>query len=214
MGNKVPRVKGKLKLTAPTIIEDSYMSRGIFPISGVDEAGRGPLAGPVVAAAVILPPGLIIEGVNDSKKLNHNQREELALRIKTEALAYAYGIVDVEMIEEINILQAALLAMKTAVEGLQVVPQMVLVDGNRLPDLQSKALAIKKGDSASHLIAAASILAKTKRDEIMLQLHKKYPLYGFDKHKGYGTKAHQTAIIKHGLCPQHRAKFVRRIYNG
>jgi len=196
--------------TAPTIIEDSYTSRGISPVAGVDEAGRGPLAGPVVACAVILPAGLVVEGVNDSKKLSEKRRQELAARIKSEALAYAFGIVDVPMIEEINILQATLLAMKIAVEGLTTAPKMVLVDGNKLPTLPCEAVCIKKGDSASHLIAAASILAKTKRDAIMLELHEKYPMYGFDKHKGYGTKTHRDAIAQHGLCPQHRPGFCRK----
>ena len=194
-------------MTAPTIIEDSYIAAGYSPIAGVDEAGRGPLAGPVVACAVILPAGLIIERANDSKKLSPKLREELAERIKTHTLAYAFGIVDVQIIEEINILQATLTAMRIAVEGLSVAPQMVLVDGNKLPALPCEAICIKKGDSASHLIACASILAKVKRDNIMLELHEKYPLYGFDKHKGYGTKAHKNAISMHGLCPAHRASF-------
>ena len=198
-------------MTAPTIIEDSYVARGVWPVAGVDEVGRGPLAGPVVTAAVILPPGLVIDGVNDSKKLTQHRREELALQIKGESIAYAYGIVDVDVIEEINILQAALLAMKIAVEGLPTAPKIVLVDGNQLPDLPYDAVCIKKGDSASHLIAAASILAKVKRDAIMQQLHNEYPAYGFNKHKGYGTKVHQDAIKEHGLCQHHRLKFVRRI---
>lgn len=193
--------------TAPTTIENSYTARGISPIAGVDEAGRGPLAGPVVACAVILPPGLVIEGVNDSKKLSEKRRNELAARIKSEALACAFGIVDVAIIEEINILQASLSAMKIAVEGLNPAPQMALVDGNKLPALSCKAVCVEKGDSASHLIAAASILAKVERDAIMQELHEKYPVYGFDKHKGYGTKAHRDAILEHGLCPQHRPSF-------
>lgn len=199
-------------ITAPTIIEDSYIARGISPIAGVDEAGRGPLAGPVVACAVILPAGLIIEGVNDSKKITEKRRHELAVRIKTQALAYAFGIVDVATIEDINILHATMLAMKNAVEGLKTAPNFVLVDGNKLPVLPCEAICIKKGDSESHLIAAASILAKVERDNIMLELHEKYPLYGFDKHKGYGTKAHRDAIEKHGLCPAHRVSFCRNFY--
>jgi len=198
--------------TAPTIIEDSYIARGISPIAGVDEAGRGPLAGPVVACAVILPEGLVIEGVNDSKKTTEKRRHELAARIKTQALAYAFGIVDVATIEDINILQATMLAMQNAVEGLKMAPNFVLVDGNKLPVLPCEAICIKKGDSASHLIAAASILAKVERDNIMLELHQKYPFYGFDKHKGYGTKAHRDAIAKYGLCPAHRVSFCRNFY--
>lgn len=199
-------------ITASTIIEDSYIARGISPIAGVDEAGRGPLAGPVVACAVILPVGIVIEGVNDSKKIIEKRRHELAARIKTEALAYAFGIANVSIIEEINILQATMLAMRNAVEGLKVAPNFVLVDGNRLPVMPYEAICIKKGDSASHLIAAASILAKVERDNIMLKLHQEYPLYGFDKHKGYGTKTHTDAIAKYGLCPAHRASFCRNFY--
>jgi len=201
-------------ITAPTIIEDSYIAHGISPIAGVDEAGRGPLAGPVVACAVILPAGLVIEGVNDSKKITEERRDKLAVCIKTQALAYAFGIVDVAIIEEVNILQATMLAMQNAVECLKTAPKFVLVDGNKLPHLPCEALCIKKGDSASHLIAAASILAKVARDNMMLELHQKYPFYGFDRHKGYGTKAHTDAIAKHGLCPAHRVSFCKKIFGG
>ena len=194
-------------LTALNTIENSYISRGLSPVAGIDEAGCGPLAGPVIAYAVILPPGYVIEGVNDSKKLSEKRRRELAARIKTEALAYAYGIVDVPTIEAINILQARLLAMQTAVADLQIAPKIALVDGNRLPALPCEAVCIKEGDSASHSIAAASILAKVHRDAIMLELHEKYPVYGFDKHKGYGTKVHREAIVQYGLCPAHRRSF-------
>jgi len=194
-------------VTAPTTHEDSFVSQGLTPVAGVDEAGRGALVGPVVACAVVLPQGLVIEGVNDSKKIPPARRAELATRIKKEALAYAFGIVDVDVIEEINILQAALLAMRQAVESLTTKPQVVLVDGNKLPKLSCTAHAIKQGDSASHLIAAASILAKVERDAIMQKLHEEYPMYGFDKHKGYGTVLHKAMLKEHGLCPYHRKTF-------
>jgi len=195
-------------ITAPTTHEDSLVAQGLSPIAGVDEAGRGSLAGAVVACAVILPPGLVIEGVNDSKKLSPGRREALAKRIKEEALAYAFGIVDVDLISGLNILHASLLAMRKAIEGLAVAPKIALIDGNKLPpNLPCEAYCIKQGDSASHLIAAASILAKVERDAMMLNLHKKYPMYGFDKHKGYGTAAHKKALQEFGLCPQHREGF-------
>ena len=195
-------------------MEAVLYAQGYQWIAGVDEAGRGPLAGPVVACAVVLPAGLVIEGVNDSKKITEKRRHELAACIKTQALAYAFGIVDVSIIEEINILQASMLAMQKAVESLKIAPKFVLVDGNKLPILPCEAICITKGDSASHLIATASILAKVMRDNMMLELHEKYPFYGFDKHKGYGTKAHRDAIVKHGLCPAHRISFCRGIVKG
>ena len=194
--------------TAPTTIEDSYIAQGITPITGVDEAGRGALAGPVVACAVVLPTGLVIDGVNDSKKLSGKRRTELAASIKAQAIAYSFGIVDVAEIDEINILQAALLAMKIAVEGLPATPAIALIDGNKLPQsLSCQAYAITQGDSKSHLIAAASILAKVERDTIMLALHEKFPQYNFDKHKGYGTAAHRAAVKIHGQSVHHRKTF-------
>jgi len=205
----------KLIPTAPTTYEDSYAAQGIFPIVGVDEAGRGALAGPVVACAVVFPPGLVIEGVNDSKKLSPKRRAELAVCIRNEALAYAFGIVGVDIIEKINILQASLLAMRQAVQGLSVVPKFALIDGNKLPQcLPCPAVCIKQGDSVSHVIAAASILAKQERDNIMRELHQKHAVYGFDVHKGYGTAVHRHAIIKHGTCLQHRAMFLKNILEG
>jgi len=195
-------------VTAPTTYEDSFAAQGFSPVAGVDEAGRGSLAGAVVACAVILPRGFVIEGVNDSKKLSPKRREALAKRIKAEALAYAFGIVDIDLIAGINILHASLLAMRKAVEGLAVAPQIALIDGNKLPPgLPCEAYCIKQGDSASHLIAAASILAKVERDAMMQELHEKWPMYGFDKHKGYGTAAHKKALQEYGLCPQHREGF-------
>jgi len=195
-------------VTAPTTYEDSLAAKGLSPVAGIDEAGRGSLAGVVVACAVILPPGLVIEGVNDSKKLSSVRREELAMRIKEEALAYALGIIDVDLISSLNILHASLLAMRKAVEGLAILPKAALIDGNKLPPgLPCEAYCIKQGDSASHVIAAASILAKVERDAMMRELHEKWPMYGFDKHKGYGTAAHKKALQEYGLCPQHRVGF-------
>jgi len=197
-------------VTAPLTHENSLIAQGFPHIAGVDEAGRGALAGVVVACAAILPARLIIEGVNDSKKLSPKHREQLAAEIKKNALAYAFGIIDVGVIAEINILQASLLAMKKAVEGLATTPSAILIDGNKLPQgLPCPAYCIKQGDSASHTIAAASILAKVKRDAIMLELHEEYPMYGFDRHKGYGTVIHKTALKEHGLCPQHRESFCK-----
>lgn len=202
----------KKPCTAPTTIEDSLASSGIWPIAGVDEAGRGTLAGPVVACAIILPRGIVIDGVNDSKKTTVNQRIKLAAQIKKAAVAYAYGIVDVDTIEAINILQASLLAMRQALESLKTIPAMALIDGTAIPrDLFCNAQAVKHGDSASHLIAAASILAKVKRDSLMEELDEKFPIYGFAKHKGYGTAAHRDAILKNGLCSHHRPSFCKKV---
>jgi len=195
-------------VTAPTILEDNLRAEGYSIVAGVDEAGRGPLAGPVVACAVVLPPGLIIEGVNDSKKLSEKRREELAEKIKAAAVAFAYGIIGAAKIDEINILRATMLAMEIAVKSLDVAPNAVLVDGNQMPNLAQHAVCVTKGDANSHLIAAASILAKTKRDEMMLDLHEKYPEYGFDRHKGYGTVMHKQALEKFGPCPEHRKTFI------
>ena len=195
-------------MTAPRIVEDAYVAQGITFIAGVDEAGRGALAGPVVACAVILPVGCVIEGVNDSKKVSAKRRTELAKRIEDAALSFSFGIMDIDVIEEINILQASLMAMRSAIEGLDTTPGIALIDGNQIPqNLLCKAICIKQGDSASHLIAAASILAKIKRDKIMCALHSQYPEYGFDRHKGYGTVAHKAAIKKFGLCVHHRRSF-------
>jgi len=197
-------------VTAPTTYEDDYAARGIWPVAGVDEAGRGALAGPVVACAIILPQGIVIDGVYDSKKLSVKRRNELAMRIKDVALAYNYGIVGVDTIEEINILQATLLAMKTSLEGLYPQPMFAMIDGTHLPSgLPCRAGSMKKGDQNSHLVAAASILAKVKRDGLMQELHEQCPQYGFDRHKGYGTKAHFAAIGAYGLCAQHRTSFCK-----
>jgi len=176
-------------------------------IAGVDEAGRGPLVGAVVAAAVILDPQNPIEGLNDSKKLTEKKRNTLAVEIRQKALAWSVVSVDEKEIDRINILQASLLAMKRAVESLDQAADFVLVDGNKCPDLNVEVEAIVKGDSKVAAIAAASILAKVDRDQQMVDLHEQYPQYGFDKHKGYPTKVHMELLIKHGPCPLHRKSF-------
>lgn len=176
-------------------------------ICGVDEAGRGPLAGAVFAAAVILDERWPILGLNDSKKLSANKREQLTLEIKEKAIAWAVARAEVEEIDSINILQASLLAMRRAVESLVLKPTEVLVDGNRCPDLQMPARAIVGGDASVAQIAAASILAKTARDADMLLLHGVYPHYGFDRHKGYPTAAHLAALQHYGVSPIHRRSF-------
>ncbi|MBQ8133250.1 MAG: ribonuclease HII [Clostridia bacterium] len=191
--------------------EQLYRSQGFKAICGVDEAGRGPLAGPVFAAAVILPEDLIIEDVNDSKKLTEKKREKLFDIIKEKALAYCVASASVEEIEELNILQADMLAMKRAVEGLSVKADFAMIDGNKAPELEIPAVPIVKGDAKSESIAAASILAKVSRDRLMLELAEKYPEYGFEKHKGYGTKAHREAILKYGPCEIHRMSFLGKI---
>ena len=176
-------------------------------ICGVDEAGRGPLAGPVSAAAVILDPARPIAGLADSKKLSEKQRDRLAPLIREQALAWCVAYAEPREIDEINILQATLLAMKRAVEGLSLRPQQVLVDGLYCPDTGIPSEAIVKGDSKVQAISAASILAKTARDEIMLRMHERYPQYGFDAHKGYPTAAHLAALRTHGVLDIHRRSF-------
>ena len=176
-------------------------------IAGVDEAGRGPLAGPVVAAAVILDELAPIKGLNDSKLLTARARERLFDEIRAKALCCSIAQASVEEIDALNILQATLLAMRRAVEGLRLRPHKVLVDGNRLPILAIPAEAIVKGDSKVKAISAASILAKVHRDRLCLELHAQHPQYGFDGHKGYPTPAHLAALREHGVCPQHRRSF-------
>lgn len=191
-----------------THFEERAYQKGHRLIAGVDEAGRGPLAGSVVAAACILPKGLILEGIDDSKKLSPGKRQELYQAITEHPdILYGIGIVDSEQIDSINILQASLHAMNLAVENLPEVPDYLLIDGNHLPPTRIAALAVIKGDSRSLSIGAASILAKYTRDTLMLQLHQEWPMYGFDKHKGYGTKAHVEAIQIYGPCPIHRRSF-------
>ena len=176
-------------------------------VAGVDEAGRGPLAGPVVAAAVLLAPNPKFNGLDDSKKLSPKIREKFFLIIKEQALSYGIGIVDVEKIEKINILQASLLAMKHAVENLSLKPDLLLIDGNKAIDTDIKQWTIVKGDSLSQSIAAASVLAKVTRDKLMEQYHEQFPQYAFNKHKGYGTSLHRDLIKKYGPCPIHRRTF-------
>ena len=176
-------------------------------IAGVDEAGRGPLAGPVVAAAVILDDHHAIKGLADSKKLSARRREALFDEIRAKALCCSIAQASVEEIDELNILQATLLAMRRAVMGLRLPPKLVLVDGNRLPVLDIRAEAIVKGDDKVPAISAASILAKVTRDRWCLEYHQQFPQYGFDQHKGYGTADHLAALRLHGPCPQHRRTF-------
>lgn len=176
-------------------------------ICGVDEAGRGPLAGPVVAAAVILDPNRPIEGLTDSKKLSASKREHLAGAIRARALAFNIATASVEEIDALNILRATLLAMQRAVAGLALRPSEVLVDGDHCPLLEMPVRAIVGGDASVAVISAASILAKTARDALMRELHQDYPQYGFDRHMGYGTAEHLAALRRHGPCPIHRRSF-------
>lgn len=191
--------------------EKEAISKGYSAVCGVDEAGRGPLAGPVCAAAVILPADTVIEGVNDSKKLSEKKREMLFQVIKEQALSYSIAFASVEEIEEINILNATMLAMKRAVEKLNVKADYAMIDGNRLPELEIPAQFIIKGDAKSMSIACASILAKVSRDRLCYKYAEEYPQYGFDKHKGYGTKMHREAILEYGPCPYHRLSFLKKI---
>ena len=194
--------------------ENEAYSKGYNCVCGVDEAGRGPLAGPVFAAAVILPKGYVIEGVNDSKKLSEKKREELFEKIKSEALCYSIASVDEKTIDEINILNATFLAMEKAVEGLKIHPDFVMIDGNRAPKhLDIPCQTIVKGDAKSASIAAASILAKVSRDRFMLEMAEKYPEYCFEKHKGYGTKLHYEMIEKYGICEIHIKTFLKKVLN-
>ncbi len=191
--------------------ENEAYAGGYKYVCGVDEAGRGPLAGPVFAAAVILPRGCVIDGVNDSKKLTEKKREQLYSKIKEQSLAYCVASASVDEIDEINILNATFLAMTRAVSGLQVKADFALVDGNRLPSLEIDAKAVVKGDALSESIAAASILAKVERDHFMLNLDNEYPNYAFEKHKGYGTKLHIEMIKKYGASNVHRKTFLKKI---
>ena len=182
-------------------------------VCGIDEAGRGPLAGPVFAAAVILPDELplSLKGLNDSKKLSAAKREELFIAIQRDAVAWCIAEASVEEIEELNILNASLLSMRRALQGLSVQPARALVDGNQDPKLGIPTELIIKGDSKEKCISAASILAKVARDARMLVLHAQYPQYGFDQHMGYGTQLHRDAILQHGPCPIHRKLFIRNV---
>ncbi len=184
---------------------------GYSPVCGVDEAGRGPLAGPVCAAAVILPLDFPIDGLNDSKKLTEKRREALFPIIQENALAWGIGWATAEEIDSVNILQATFLAMGRAVENLKIQPGWVLVDGNRMPPLATPGETVVKGDAQCASIAAASILAKVSRDRLLEELDALYPQYGFGKHKGYGTKAHYEAIQKYGILPIHRKSFLKNL---
>lgn len=190
--------------------ENECINNGYNLVCGVDEAGRGPLAGPVFAASVIFPVNTIIEGINDSKKISEKKRERLFEIIKQKALAYSIAYATEEEIDEINILNATFLAMSRAVEGLKVKPDIALIDGNKSPELNIPTMCIIKGDAKSQSIAAASILAKVSRDRLMKELSLKYPEYQFEKHKGYGTALHRELIKKYGCCPIHRKTFLKK----
>lgn len=189
--------------------EFAAKSKGYSAICGVDEAGRGPLAGPVFAAAVILPENCEIEGLNDSKKISEKKRDALFDVIKEKAISWSVASVDEKTIDEINILQATYLAMRKAVEDLDVPADYALIDGNRMPPLEIEGETIVKGDAKSPSIAAASILAKVSRDRFMLELDEKYPQYQFAKHKGYGTKLHYEMLTEHGISDCHRMSFLK-----
>ena len=193
-------------------IENSLYSQQVQVICGIDEAGRGPLAGPVCAAAVILPRDLQIPGLTDSKKLTDKKRRELFPVIQEQAVAFGIGLASEQEIDEINILQATFLAMQRALDALSVKPDLALIDGNRERDFGIPVKTVVKGDSLSANIAAASILAKVTRDDIMIQLSEQYPEYGFEIHKGYGTKAHYEALRTYGPSPIHRKTFLKKFY--
>ncbi len=195
-------------------IEDVLFAQGVTAICGVDEAGRGPLAGPVCAAAVILPPHLELPGLNDSKKLTDKKRRELFPLIQEQAIAYGIAFATEQEIDELNILQATFLAMQRAIGQLKGQAGFALIDGNREKDFGLPVMTVVKGDSRSANIAAASVLAKVTRDDFMLEMAEKYPQYGFEIHKGYGTKAHYAALEAHGPSPIHRMTFLKKFYAG
>lgn len=208
---KGPRQMTLLKGTdleqEPWVLDETFRQKGLYPLAGVDEAGRGPLAGPVVAAAVIFPPGTRIKGLKDSKLLKPSQREFLFDEIMLAALSWGVGIVEAAEIDRLNIAEATRRAMEKAVSGLNPQPLALLVDGIlriRHPAFQ---FTMVKGDQRSHSISAASVIAKVTRDRLMAQYHEQYPQYGFKKHKGYGTREHLEAIRSHGMCPIHRRSF-------
>lgn len=193
-------------------IEQSFFDKGIHLICGVDEAGRGPLAGPVCAAAVILPAGVDIPGLNDSKKLSDKKRRELYPIIQEKAVAYGIAFADHKEIDALNILQATFLAMQRAMDQLSVKPELALIDGNRAKEFGIPVQTVVHGDSLSASIAAASVLAKVTRDDYMLKMAEEYPRYQFEIHKGYGTKAHYAALSAYGPCPIHRMSFLKKFY--
>lgn len=200
----------KLRIEKISQYERDAYFRGLKYVAGIDEAGRGPLAGPVVAAAVMLPKSVFIVDLKDSKKLSPKKREIVFEEIKIKALGFSIGIVDEKCIDDINILNATKLAMRRAVEGLEPKPELLLIDALNLDNIGIKQLSINQGDNLSISIAAASILAKVTRDRMMEEYDTIYPLYGFKKHKGYGTKEHIKAIGTHGICPLHRVSFTRK----
>lgn len=193
------------------LFENECINNGYNTVCGVDEAGRGPLAGPVFAASVILPNNIIIDGINDSKKISEKKREKLFEIIKEKALSYSIAYSTEKEIDELNILNATLLAMKRAIDGLKIKPDIVLIDGNKSPCVNVPTKCIIKGDSKSQSIAAASILAKVSRDRLMRELSNKYPKYQFSKHKGYGTALHRELLKKYGPCSIHRKTFLKKI---
>lgn len=193
-------------------IENEIYDSGVSLLCGVDEAGRGPLAGPVCAAAVILPRGLEIDGLNDSKKLTEKRREELYDVVCREAVSYGIAFAEVEEIERVNILEATFAAMNRAIAKLSPVPELALIDGNRTKGIAVPARAVVKGDGKCADIAAASILAKVTRDRYMLEMAEKYPEYHFERHKGYGTKMHYDALREYGPSPIHRMSFLRKMH--
>lgn len=192
--------------------EEKAWQNGYSAVCGVDEAGRGPLAGPVCAAAVILPAGIVIDGLNDSKKLTEKKREALFDVITENAISWSVSLVDETVIDEINILQATYRAMQQAVEGLPRPADFVYVDGNRSEGLSLPHECVVSGDARIPSIAAASIIAKVTRDRLMRDFAVRYPVYGFEKHKGYGSRAHYAALLEHGPCPIHRRTFLKKFY--
>lgn len=191
--------------------EQSALNKGYKSVCGIDEAGRGPLAGPVYAAAVILPIGAEIDGLNDSKKLSEKKREELFDIINEIAISVSVGIATEKEIDEINILQATFLAMKRAIEGLEIPADYAIIDGNRAPELEIPTETVVKGDGKVMSVAAASIIAKVSRDRFMLKMAEEYPEYQFEKHKGYGTRLHYEMIEKYGVSPIHRRSFLKKL---
>lgn len=192
--------------------ENQKRKEGYRLIAGVDEAGRGPLAGPVFAASVILPENCVIDGINDSKKLSEKKREELFDIICEKAVCWNVASADEKVIDEINILNATHLAMNNAVNGMSIKPDYVMIDGNSIKNMDLPHCTIVKGDAKSISIAAASVLAKVSRDRFITEIAKKYPEYGFEKHKGYGTALHNEAILKYGPCPIHRKTFLKKLF--
>lgn len=203
--------KEKRMLQEMQVYERELRDRGVRYIAGIDEVGRGPLAGPVVAAAVILPEDFDVLGVNDSKKLSEKRREELFIKIKEKAIAWAIGMADNRIIDEINILQATKQAMREAVGNLEVEPEHLLIDAVKLEDVEVPQTSIIKGDEKSLSVAAASILAKVTRDHMMVDYANEFPGYAFEKNKGYGTKAHYEGLRAQGLCPIHRKTFLKSL---